>query len=150
MTVLLCFDGSPSAEHAIRVAARTLSSGPVTLLHVWSPPAGFLPDAFGTSSAPTPTVAQLERFSVDRANEIGEQGMALARSVGLDTALRLERERSSVWETISAVADELDAELVALGTHGTRVIESRLLGSVSHAVVNHSRRPVLVVPAADR
>jgi nucleotide-binding universal stress UspA family protein len=50
-----------------------------------------------------------------------------------------------------AVADEVDAPFVVVGTHGTgrARVESALLGhrSVSHAAIGRGARPVLVVPA---
>jgi hypothetical protein len=44
------------------------------------------------------------------------------------------------------VADEIDAGPIVLGARGLGRIESKLLGSVSIAVVFHATRPVLVVP----
>lgn len=36
--ILLCYDGSPSAKHAISFASSLFGSQPVTLLSVWNPP----------------------------------------------------------------------------------------------------------------
>ncbi len=47
MSILICYDGSPSAKRAVSVASATLPHGHATLLHVWEPPAAFLADAFG-------------------------------------------------------------------------------------------------------
>jgi hypothetical protein len=47
MSLLLCYDGSPSAKHAITVAHATLGHKPLTLLHVFNPPEEVLADAFG-------------------------------------------------------------------------------------------------------
>lgn len=50
--------------------------------------------------------------------------------------------------TIVALARELDADLIILGFEGLTGIERiRALGSVSRAVMETTRRPVLVVPA---
>jgi nucleotide-binding universal stress UspA family protein len=61
-------------------------------------------------------------------------------------------EEGKPWRVISEVADEIDAEPIVLGGRGLGRIESKLLGSVSIAVVFHAKRPVLVVPhhEADR
>ena len=48
-------------------------------------------------------------------------------------------------DAIVAVADELDAELIAIGSSRHGAVASTLLGSVSKRVLAHSRRPVLVV-----
>jgi nucleotide-binding universal stress UspA family protein len=152
MPVLVCYDGSPSAKHAISVVHETLGRLPVTLLHVWSPPAEFLAAApFGTASGEGGvSIAELERLSLERAQEIVQEGYELARQLGLAVDARTERNDSSVWQTILGVAAETEAELIVIGTRGATAVQSLLLGSVSNAVVHHSKRPVLVVPAEAR
>jgi nucleotide-binding universal stress UspA family protein len=49
---------------------------------------------------------------------------------------------------ILAVADELDANAIVVGTRGLTGLRSMLLGSVSHAVLQHANRTVIVVPSA--
>jgi nucleotide-binding universal stress UspA family protein len=150
MPLLLCYDGSTSAQHAITVAHETLGHKPVTLLHVWSAPFEFLAaDPFGTTSAPSgPSIAELDRVSLERAQAIAHEGHELARRLGLTVETRVERSDASFWRTVLDVAAEIDAELIVVGTRGATAVQSALLGSVSNAVVNHSERPVLVVPAA--
>ena len=47
-------------------------------------------------------------------------------------------------------ADQYDAELIVLGARGLSAFKSMILGSVSHSVAQHARRPVLIVPPAVR
>jgi nucleotide-binding universal stress UspA family protein len=58
----------------------------------------------------------------------------------------VERSDTATWRTILDVADRVHADCIVIGTHGVTPVQSELLGSVSNAVVHHSRRPVLVVP----
>lgn len=51
---------------------------------------------------------------------------------------------------ISDVADELDADLVCMSTHGRTGMERFLLGSVAEKVVRHVRCPVLTIKAFGR
>jgi nucleotide-binding universal stress UspA family protein len=147
MSIVICYDGSPSAKHAVSVAHSTLGHKPAVLLHVWSPPAEILADAFSTSAAATgPSIVELERWALERAQEIAEQGFELARHIGFAVEVRLERNDTSVWRKILDVADETEADLIVVGTRGQTAVQSVLLGSVSNAVVHHSARPVLVVP----
>lgn len=39
--------------------------------------------------------------------------------------------------------------MIVLGTRGLGGVKSFLLGSVSHAVVQHADRPLLIVPSPD-
>ena len=47
---------------------------------------------------------------------------------------------------ILEVADQEKAELVVVGRRGRGEVAELLLGSVSHEIVLHSRRPVMLVP----
>jgi len=147
VSVLICYDGSESARHALEVANATLGHEPATVLHIWNPPVDVLPDAFGAEEADDgPATASLEHDALARAQEIAHEGQELARERGLNVEARVERNRGSVWETILDVAREVDAELIVVGTHGTTAVQPALLGSVSSAFIHHSDRPVLVVP----
>jgi len=147
--ILLCYDGSPSAEHAISVAQSACGSKPATLLSVWSPPFPAA-DSFGIAATPTPaSFDELEQFASERAQAIARQGCEHARGLGIPVEARVERSDSNVWRTILDVADELNAELIVIGTRGVTAVQSALLGSVSNAVVHNSERPVLVVPRAE-
>jgi nucleotide-binding universal stress UspA family protein len=52
-------------------------------------------------------------------------------------------------QMIVHVADEVDADVVVVGSHGHGWFKRMVIGSTSQYVVNHSNRPVLVVPHVD-
>lgn len=150
MSILLCYDGSPSARHALAIANATLGDRPVTVLHVWNPPVKVLADAFGAKEpAHAASTDELEGRALGRAQEIAGEGAELAREAGFVVEGRVERSDGAVWETILEIAEQTDADMIVIGTHGTTAVRSVLLGSVSNAVVHHSERPVLVVPHPD-
>jgi nucleotide-binding universal stress UspA family protein len=47
-------------------------------------------------------------------------------------------------------ADHIDAGVIVVGSHGHGGLHHLLLGSVSEGLIKHSRRPVVVVPVAQR
>jgi len=148
---LICYDGSPSAQHALAVADRSLSRDPKVLLTVWSAPERVHADSFGYESpAGGPSYARLCELFEQAARDSGTRGQRLAAERGLDVEVRVERNRSTVWQTILEIADELDVEMIVAGTHGTTAVSSELLGSVSAPLAQHSRRPLLLVPTPDR
>jgi nucleotide-binding universal stress UspA family protein len=147
MPILICYDGSPSAVHALSLARQTLDHQHAILLHVWNPPADVLSDAFSTKNGESgPSYAELEALALERARVVTDGGSKLATTLGLDIEVRAERNDSSIWQTILQIADAVEAELIVIGTRGTTAVESNLLGSVSNALVHHSERPVVVVP----
>ncbi len=50
-------------------------------------------------------------------------------------------------EEILNQADELNADLIVMGTHGHGTVYNLLVGSATKGVLKHSTRPVLLVPA---
>jgi nucleotide-binding universal stress UspA family protein len=151
MSILICYDGSPSARRALEVAAHTLGGTPAVLLHVWNPPERMIADAFGVGEhAHAPTYEHLEDLSRQRAGEVLADGLTLAEQLKLSVTSRLERDQSTVWRTIIDIADELSSEVIVCGTHGHTAMETDLLGSVANPLAHHAQRPVLIVPSAPR
>ncbi|HEY5187790.1 MAG TPA: universal stress protein [Solirubrobacteraceae bacterium] len=147
MSILICYDGSPSSKQALGVAHRALNGAGATLLYVFNPPDRVIADAFSLKEGPDgPSQGQLQALVRDRALEVLGEGQELAQRLGVSVTTRPEANHSSVWRTILDVAEELDADLIVTGTHGSTAVEPGLLGSVSGALAHHSHRPVLVVP----
>jgi len=149
-SILIGFDGSPSARHAISEAARVLGPRPATVVFVWDPvapgPAG---DPFGLVS-PMYDPTQLDDVNETiraNADRIAQEGAELARQAGLDARPRTSEMRGSIWSTILETAEETGAEIVVVGARGHSKVRSLLLGSVSNGIVNHAGLPVLVLPA---
>jgi nucleotide-binding universal stress UspA family protein len=77
---------------------------------------------------------------------IAEEGAAGARRRGYNASARIAQANESVAKTIDEVAQEIDAGLVVCGQRGRGAIGSAPLGSVSHALAAHTKRPVLIAP----
>jgi len=150
MSVLVCYDGSPSARNAIANVATLLPQRTVTLLHVWNPPLAILPDSFSDKQGPAgPSTKELNELSEKRAGEILEDGRLLAQQHGIEAHTLTAANESSLTDTILRVADEQDSAVIVLGAHphGT---PGPSLESTSAAVFARSHRAVLVVPMSDR
>src|SRR5690349_12254472 len=62
---------------------------------------------------------------------------------GLDVDARVVSDAPA--RAILRTAEEVDADLVIMGTHGRRGIRRAFLGSVTESVLRHTTRPVLTV-----
>jgi nucleotide-binding universal stress UspA family protein len=143
---LFCFDGSDGSRAALAAAADRLKPGRAVVLTVWETIA--LRVAAGAFSGGM-TVANendLDAREEQAAGAAAQDGAARARERGWDAEPRLARAETTVWRAIVDVADELDANLIVCGTRGLGGIKSLVLGSVSHAVLQHAHRPVLIAP----
>ena len=138
--VVFAYDGSELAEHAIEEAGRLLEAGGEALVvTVWQPfDVGFLPPAGLQIDA-----AQIADVR-NAAAQTAAAGAALAQAAGF-RAQNAEIERSPTWKGIAELADEHDARLIVLGSHGRSGLAGAIVGSVAGTVAAHSRRSVLIV-----
>lgn len=68
---------------------------------------------------------------------------------GIDARLETrDAHYGQVAHALCAAADDLDADLIVVGSRGRSNVASLALGSVSHRLLHLARRPVLVVPPA--
>ena len=147
--ILTAYDGSADAQAAIQRAGELLSGETATVLTVWE---RFV-DVVTRSGAGMP-IGEVDYESLDRgyeeqARQRAQEGAELAGRAGLSAQANTRVRLGSIAATVLAEADEVGAAAIVLGTRGLTGIKSLLLGSVSHAVVQHAHVPVLVVPSAE-
>jgi nucleotide-binding universal stress UspA family protein len=136
--VLFAYDGSEQAKASIHEAARQLSPGrDAIVLTVWQPLAAISLRA--ASAAP-----ELEESIQADAMGVADEGARLAGSLGFRAA-PVAASGTPVWQAIVTAADDRDASILMMGSHGRTGIGLVLMGSVAAAVTRHSDRPVLVV-----
>ena len=137
--VLFAYDGSELAKLAIAQAGKLLGDGRDALvLTVWKPfDLGFVPSAALQLDAKQ--IAHVRRAAED----VAAEGASLAREAGF-RAQSLAAEATPTWRGIVNLADDRDASLIVLGSHGRTGLASVLIGSVAEAVAAHSRRSVLI------
>ena len=141
--ILWACDFSDCSAGALRLAiplARAFGSD-ITALHVMPTT---LPAGAGAASLTNPALLQ-PHLHHDVSTSLSRfVGPAVGASVSTRIALR---EGKPVDEVL-ALAASLPADLIALGTHGTRVITRAILGSVAEGVMGRAGCPVLAVPTA--
>lgn len=142
--VLIAYDGSPDADHAIDVAGRLLGGGHAEVLHAWEPihsaaarSAVYLYGAIETESAYEEEKA--------RAQAIAERGAERARAVGFEVHAIAAGSNGPVWHTIVDHAAAMRPRLIVMGSRGLTGVRAAL-GSVSQHVASHAAVPVLTVP----
>ena len=72
-------------------------------------------------------------------------GIAAAEDSQIDAVLV----EKSAAQALTDLAEERDARLIVVGTHGESPIYGALIGSTPHKLLHISRRPVLVVPVPE-
>jgi nucleotide-binding universal stress UspA family protein len=150
--ILLSYDGSNDAQAAIERAAQLMPGAQATVLTVWEPYLESLASrgALGLGMGMAGTFEDAD--AIDAAGErdaiaVAGEGAERAAAAGLVATPRAAGRHGGIANTILAEAAEANAELIVMGTRGRSGVKSFLLGSVSHTVVQHADRPVLIAPS---
>jgi nucleotide-binding universal stress UspA family protein len=127
--VLTATDGSDAALKALDLALDLTSwkEAELTLVHV----------------VPRDRVRDNDVYWDDADHDVLRQAGDRAREQGVEA--RLVMSSGNPAEAISKLADELDADLVVIGSRGRGRVAGTLLGSVSKGVLDRAHCPVLVV-----
>lgn len=150
MRILIAYDGSDCSEAAIddlRAAGLppTGEAAIVSVAEVWLPPKN------GSDTAVDPyfdsLLAEVRAKSEDALNEareMAERGCERVRVALPGWEVRAEPTYGSpAWEILNK-AEEMDADLIVVGSHGYGFINRILLGSISQKVLTEARCSVRV------
>ena len=144
------YDGSPSAQYAIRTAGHLLGPRPAVIAHCWqrADPHTLLRTAAHPGLAPRlrALVAEINDRAAEEAATVAAGGTTLARSAGLDAEAHLVGVGDGVPQALAHLAEQQDASLIVAGSRGRTPLASLVLGSVSHGLLHLANRPVLIVP----
>ncbi|QEC46540.1 universal stress protein [Baekduia soli] len=149
--ILLCYDGSDDAKAAIERAGVLFGGRPATVLAVWEPLVETLARSgagFGYGSG-TLDFEAIDRETEQAALARAQEGVELATAAGLNAQPRARSRSMAIADAILDEADDVAADAIVLGTRGLGGLKSLMLGSVSHALLQHADRPVMVVPSAE-
>lgn len=143
--LVLCYDGSEDARHAVQRAGALFAGDHVLVLTVWQPPGGLGSFAWSGATESMDDFVEIDRSAAELAGRVAREGASIAQAAGLDAEPVAVKATGSIWTTIVEIADRHDAATIIMGSRGLTGLRSRLLGSVSSAVVHHADRPTLVV-----
>jgi nucleotide-binding universal stress UspA family protein len=152
--ILFCYDGSADAQTAIDHAARLMAGTESTVLTIWQPFVDALMSSAvyggtmglglaGTAGDIRDTDAANEQAALETATE----GAQRATEAGLVAFPRVAARHGGIANAIVDAASDVNADVIVCGTRGRSGVTSFLLGSVSHEIVQHADRAVMVVPS---
>jgi nucleotide-binding universal stress UspA family protein len=148
-TVLAAVDGSPGGAQALdeAVALARLTGAALVLVRVIPAPEHFgfdpvLEKTLGVTPRPHADARALE-IAEDYVNDVSRR----LRAHGIEATPRVMVGVPA--ERIVVAAQQVDADLIVMSTHGYQVPLRTLLGSVADEVVRHAGRPVLLVRRTD-
>jgi nucleotide-binding universal stress UspA family protein len=138
LIIVVGFDFTPLADHALREAAMLAARRPRSGLHLvwavdlgrdWTPPEGSVPD--------------IEPF-LGRMQAAAEAALQACAPVS-DTRIFHHVIEGDAAGAILAVAEDVQADLVVVGSHGRTGVGRLLIGSVAENVMRKAGCPVLVM-----
>lgn len=145
--ILIAYDGSADSQAAIDHAARLFPGAPTVVLYARQPLESVAAHLEGH-----PALADLKSFDAathDASAQIAANGATYAVEAGLAAEPHVSSIMGTASEAIVAVADDLNASLIVIGSRGRRGLRATILGSTAANVLHHASRPTLVIPSTE-
>ena len=143
--LLICYDGSEDAKHAIEEAGQLFGGRRALVLTVWQITASLGSFSWAGMIAPMIDLSTLDKQAAENAERIADEGVLAARNAGIEAEPITVRTSEPVWQTIVTVADGHDVAAIVIGSRGLTATRSILQGSVSTAVMHHTTKPTLII-----
>jgi nucleotide-binding universal stress UspA family protein len=137
-TLLLCYDGSDRAAHAIAVAAQLFPGASASVVHVWEP----LEHVVARYAVLAPYLGE----NIAEADASVEQQSSTIAAAGLVASAHSATLKETVWQAVIAAAEEVNADLIITGTRSLHGARELLAGTLSHSLLQHSAVPLLAIP----
>lgn len=150
MRVLVATDGSPCASVAVDLAAA-LAWPPGSEFHVvQAVPSGVT--LFGGPWPPLPPADTAEFDAGIRHEAEAVLAVARGRLTGVGRSIETSVATGRPASVVVTLAEQIDADLIVVGSRGHGTLETMLLGSVSAEVIDRAHVPVLVArkPTVER
>jgi nucleotide-binding universal stress UspA family protein len=116
------------------------------VLTVWESVATRLALAGAFAAGTTTGGADLDAQEESYARSVAEEGALRAGEHGYEASAMTKESFDGIAKAVLEVADDISARVIVCGQRGRGALRSALLGSVSHALASHTRRPLLITP----
>ena len=139
--ILVPVDGSPTSQLAVERAiqlAKAFDSRVSTIFVIDPYPFTGVGTDFAYGQAEYLSAATAE------ANAAVREAKAAFTEAGITVEASV-IESHTAWRGVVHAADSMQADLIVMGSHGRSGLEKLVLGSVTQAVLSHTKLPVLVV-----
>ena len=139
--ILVPVDGSPTAQLAVEKAIKLAKAfdSRVTAIFVIDPyPFTGVGTDFAYGQAEYLSAATAEANAAIKAVKEAFEKAAVSANTSVI-------ESHAAWRGVVEAAESLQADLIVMGSHGRSGLEKLVLGSVTQAVLSHTKLPVLVV-----
>lgn len=142
--IVVATDFSSCSDAAAAVAAQLARQLDVTILVVHVIDTSGIMDGYGDTQFRTDRLHEVRRAAHDRTARFAARHLGTLDNVHVHVA-----DGRDVATAILDAANQLGADMIVLGTHGTTGLAHMILGSVAERVVRASVIPVLTVREAD-
>ena len=145
--VLFCFDGSDGSRAAMRAAADLIDRpAEAVVLTVWESIATRLALAGAFAAGATTGGTDVDAEEESYARSVADEGARRAAEHGYEASPLTQESFEGISKAILDTAEQLSSRLIVCGQRGRNALRSTLLGSVSHTLASHTRRPILIAP----
>ncbi|WP_018582311.1 universal stress protein [Corynebacterium pilosum] len=146
--MLIAYDGTSIAAHALRQAAALLKAEAVEIITAWEPMTRTNARAASMTGSHQPAYTGEDDTAYEHARNVCEEGIELAESLGLSVQAHIVEHTGNIAQAIADAADELGVDVIVAGTRGISGVKSWFSNSTAANVLQTANCPVFVVPSS--
>jgi nucleotide-binding universal stress UspA family protein len=152
--VLIALDYDPTAQKVAEAGFSLAKSmdAEIILLHVISEPVYYSSMEYSPVMGYTGymEMGQLQSVTIDRLKEASLKYLDKSRQHLGDSTIQTIVKEGNFADTILETAREVNADIIAIGSHGRKWIENIIMGSVTEKVLHSTSIPLFIIPTKKR